>query len=99
MRKVRACAFFLYLLPMEEMTFDAYLISKKIDPSAFKKAEKDQFESLKHIFDQVSPASFTQQKLFLINATRRKFPFTEEAVEVLKKKPLARPKIMKPKTQ
>lgn len=99
MRKVRACAFFLYLLSMEEMTFEAYLKWKKIDPAAFKKAEKEQFDSLKKVFDQVSPTSFTQQKLFLINPIRRKFPFTEEAVEAPKKKPMARPKIMKPKTK
>lgn len=57
----------------EEITFEEYCISKNIHPEAFEKAEPALFAELKVIFDQVSPISFTQQKLFLINNIRRKY--------------------------
>ena len=63
---------------MEVMEFSAYLIAKMIDEVAWKKAEPDQFDELKLLFDQVHPDSFTAQKLFLINPIRRKFPLKQK---------------------
>jgi len=83
---------------MEEMSFNDYLSKKKIDQQAFAKGEPSRFEELKTLFDQVHPDSFTAQKLFLINKTRRAYPLTEEAVEKEVKKPMMRPKIARPKT-
>ncbi len=84
---------------MELMDFQTWLTGKKIDGAAFKKAEPDQFQQLKTVFDQVHPDSFTAQKLFLINPIRRKYPLkTEEAPRAVKPK-AARPMIKpKPKT-
>ena len=83
---------------MEELTFAAYLKSKKIDLKSFFKDEKETFEKWKKEFDQMHPNSFTQQKLFLINKIRREFPLQEAEEKVEKKKPMMRPKIAKPKT-
>ena len=84
---------------MEVMEFSAYLIAKKIDEAAWKKAEPDQFDELKLLFDQVHPDSFTAQKLFLINPIRRKFPLKETAASTTAKPKMARPVIKpKPKT-
>jgi hypothetical protein len=55
------------------VNFETYLESKKIDSAAFRKAEKMLWESLNLEFDQMSPASFTAQKLYLINPIRRKY--------------------------
>lgn len=82
------------------MKFEDYLKTKKIDPKAFQSTQSEQYSEWQGIFDQVHPDSFTQQKLFLINTTRRAFPLKEEIEE---KKPSAgkamRPKIpLKPKT-
>jgi len=55
------------------MTFEAYLKSKKIDPQKFESCDSISFQNLKNYFEQVSPNSFTQQKLFLINDLRRKY--------------------------
>ena len=56
------------------MTFDAYLTDKKINSGAFQAAQPQQWQQLARVFEQVSPASFTQQKLFLINNIRRQYP-------------------------
>lgn len=61
---------------MEE--FEAYLKSKKIDAKAFRKHERQMWEAWKQLFAEVHPNSFTQQKLFLINPVRRKYPLKEE---------------------
>jgi len=53
--------------------FEAYLISKKIDPGAFKEGEPDVWHSWKKEFEQIHPNSFTVQKLNLINPIRRKY--------------------------
>lgn len=85
---------------MEIKDFDSYLIDKKIDAKAFKNADLAQWEKLKILYDQVSPISFTAQKLFLINPIRRKFPLKEE-VEKKQVVVQARPKVVmrpKPKT-
>lgn len=55
------------------MNFEEYLISKKIDASAFSAAEPSVFANWKHDFEQMHPNSFTTQKLNLINPIRRKY--------------------------
>lgn len=60
------------------MTFKEYLESKKIDPKLLFEGDQDLFNEWKRIFKEVSPKSFTQQKLFIINKTRRKFPLQEK---------------------
>ncbi len=59
------------------MTFEEYCAKKKIDPVRFKKDDPKQWEELAGIFEQVSENSFTQQKKFLINDLRRKYPLKE----------------------
>lgn len=83
---------------MEEMSFNDYLVKKKIDPKAFAKGEPERFEEFKTLFDQVHPDSFTAQKLFLINKTRRAFPLVEAPPQQEVEKPMMRPKIARPKT-
>jgi hypothetical protein len=56
------------------VTFEEYLISKKISASAFSAAEPDLFSSWEKEFPQMHPNSFTVQKLNLINPVRRKYP-------------------------
>jgi hypothetical protein len=56
------------------VTFQEYLISKKIDAVAFQQAEAEQFEEWQREFEQQSANSFTAQKLYLINPIRRKYP-------------------------
>lgn len=55
------------------MKFEEYCNIKNIDAKAFQNAEKLYFEELKVIFEQISEASFTQQKMFIINKIRRKY--------------------------
>lgn len=57
----------------EDSAFAAFLNSKNIDSEAFKNAEPGVWETWKNEFDQMHPASFTVQKLNLINAIRRKY--------------------------
>ena len=54
-------------------SFEAYLISKRIDSAAFKLAEPELWMSWKSDFDQSHPNSFTVQRLNLINPVRRKY--------------------------
>jgi hypothetical protein len=60
------------------MNFDDYLSSKKIDASAFKKAEPSLFQTWNSEFDQMHVNSFTVQKLNLINPIRRKYQLKEK---------------------
>jgi hypothetical protein len=84
---------------MELADFQTWLTAKKIDGMAFQKAEPDQYQELKTVFDQVHPDSFTAQKLFLINPIRRKYPLKEEEVIKTAKPKTTRPMIKpKPKT-
>ena len=53
--------------------FETYLISKKIDSEAFRKAEPEVWNAWKNEFEQLHPNSFTVQKLNLLNPVRRKF--------------------------
>ena len=55
------------------MTFEEYLISKKIDENQFKQHEPIRYTSWKTEFEQLHPESFTTQKKFLINEVRRKY--------------------------
>jgi len=80
---------------MEE--FETYLVSKKIDPNLFQQGEPETWQAFRELFYQVSPKSFTMQKLYLINQIRRKYPYKDEGrAEVKtvakKKKPIIRRK-------
>ncbi len=91
--------YILYICPvMEEMSFDDYLVKKKIDPETFREGESSQYDGFKILFDQVHPDSFTAQKLFLINKIRRAYPLKALESEKEVKKPMMRPKIARPKT-
>ena len=79
------------------MTFVEYLYSKKIDSSAFKEKEESRYNELEMLFDQMHPDSFTAQKLYLLNPIRRKYNWKEKT-ESIKREPLAKPKMAKPKT-
>ena len=78
------------------MDFEEYLLSKKIDSGAFKKADPEQWQSWKFIFDQVHPASFTAQKLFLINSFRHLYPVKEAEVEKVQTAKPKKPGKLKP---
>jgi hypothetical protein len=58
------------------MTWEAYLESKKIDSTRFKTAEPERWQEWHDLFAEMSPASFTAQKLYLINSIRRKYLLT-----------------------
>lgn len=68
------------------MTFEEYLISKKIDGDSFQKTEPALCESWKREFAHLHPTSFTSQKLYLINPIRRKYPLRIVPVVVAEKK-------------
>lgn len=55
------------------MTFEEYLITKKIDAEKFRQSEPQRFDEWKYLFAQMHAESFTSQKKFLINLTRRKY--------------------------
>lgn len=55
------------------MTFDEYLIGKKISKEKFAKAEPEMFQEWKGLFEQMHLESFTMHKKFLINPIRRKY--------------------------
>lgn len=79
------------------MTFEDYLISKKIDSAAFNKAEPDRWREWKSLFEEMIPSSFTSQKLYLINPIRRKYLLKEEPAEKPKPAPLVSRPVMRPK--
>jgi hypothetical protein len=56
------------------MSFEDYLREKKIDTDLFKTSEPARWQEWNTIFVELSPASFTAQKLYLINPIRRKYP-------------------------
>jgi hypothetical protein len=83
------------------MTFEEYLVSKKIDPVLFRDGDPALWSSWERDFEQQHPASFTAQKLYLINTVRRKYhlkaaPDTAQPAEKPAARPSARP-IVKPK--
>lgn len=55
------------------MEFEEYLTQKKIDVSQFQQAEPERYAEWKREFEQMSPASFTVQKKFLLNDIRRTY--------------------------
>ena len=55
------------------MEFEAFLISKKIDPLQFSVNDKLLFESWKTAFEQYHIDSFVAQYKFSINQIRRKY--------------------------
>jgi hypothetical protein len=72
------------------MSFEEYLTEKRIDSTAFLKAEPERWNEFQNLFDQVHPNSFTIQKLNLINTIRRKYLLqvtAEEKEVVVPKKP------------
>ncbi|MFP4091526.1 MAG: hypothetical protein ACLFT3_14555 [Cyclobacteriaceae bacterium] len=71
--------------PMQ--TFEEYLSKKKIDSVQFREAEPERWQAWKVTFEQMHPDNFTQQKLFLINETRRKYRLKEEENAVTDAKP------------
>lgn len=74
------------------MTFEEYLISKKIEGDAFHKADAELWNEFKSHFDQQHPKSFTYQKLFLINGLRKMYPLkAEEKAIINPEKKISRP--------
>lgn len=55
------------------MTFEEYCIKKKINSEAFRAQEPERWLEWKLQFEQMHPNSFTEQKKFLINETRRTY--------------------------
>jgi hypothetical protein len=62
-------------------TFEAFLISKKIDSAAFKMAEPEVWMAWKVEFEQTHANSFTMQKLNLINPIRRKYQLQVSSID------------------
>jgi len=56
------------------MTFEEYLISKKIDRNLFQNLDSDLFYFWENTFSKIHPLSFTEQNKFIINKIRRKYP-------------------------
>ncbi|MDJ1491504.1 hypothetical protein QNI19_01100 [Cytophagaceae bacterium DM2B3-1] len=80
------------------ISFEEYLIGKKIDSEAFQRQEHKRWKDYKNIFEQVHPESFTTQKKFVINDLRRQYHLKESTVQidiVTEKKSGAKP-VMKP---
>ena len=80
------------------MTFEEYLVSKKIDSKGFKESEPERWEEWSTLFSMVHPNNFTTQKLNLINSIRRKYKLKEEEIvsDKASAKPAAKP-VMRPK--
>ena len=55
------------------MEFEEYLAQKKIDATQFQRIEPERYAEWEREFGQMNPASFTIQKKFLLNDTRRKY--------------------------
>lgn len=55
------------------MDFEKYLAEKKIDANQFQQADPERYAEWEREFEQISPASFTVQKKFLLNDIRRKY--------------------------
>lgn len=88
------------------MSFEEYLIYKKIDSAAFKTAEPALWNEWLILFDQMNEKSFTAQKLYLINPLRRRFRLPEQAPTLTPTAPpvtnpvapaVGKPKMFKPK--
>ncbi len=81
------------------MNFEEYLISKKIDDQSFRAAEPGLWNEWNRLFEVMSPASFTAQKLYLINPIRRKYQLknTEPVSDQKKDSAPASKPVMRPK--
>jgi hypothetical protein len=66
------------VITLGQMSFEEYLLSKKIDSTAFKSGELSLWQNWQVEFEQVHPHSFTAQKLYLINPLRRKYPLATD---------------------
>jgi len=55
------------------MNFEEYLLQKKINASLFQQNEPSRYAEWQNEFNQLHPDSFTVQKKFLLNDTRRKY--------------------------
>jgi hypothetical protein len=55
------------------MTFNEYLISKKIDQHLFEKFDCGLYKTWEYTFNQIHPLSFTEQNKFLLNSIRKKY--------------------------
>jgi hypothetical protein len=81
------------------MSYEEYLTGKKIDSAAFKAAEPARWKEWQDLFGQISEQSFTAQKLYLINPTRRKYhlkssvPATDQPAASRPGKPVIKPKM------
>ncbi|MCA0233753.1 hypothetical protein [Runella limosa] len=60
------------------MTFEEYLVTKKIDIKTFSQQEAERFQEWEQLFSQIHPESFTAQKKFLLNDVRRKYLLKNE---------------------
>ena len=60
------------------MTFEEFLIKKKIDPVQLKNAEQDFFNEFKSHFNEMGEKSFDHSKKFWFNKLRRANPLAEE---------------------
>ncbi len=56
------------------MTFEEYLISKKISPETFFQKNREEFLQFKTEFEKMNPVTFDQKKKYLVNDLRRKYP-------------------------
>ena len=61
------------------MTFEEFLIRKKIDPVLFKTAEQPLFYEFESHFGQMGEKSFDHSKKFWFNKLRRAYHLKEEA--------------------
>ena len=85
------------------MTFEEFLTDKKIDPAAFKVGDPSLWKEWNFLFEEMNVASFTAQKLYLINPLRRKYLLKETIPTQLvtgtpeNSKPVAKKPVFKPK--
>ena len=63
------------------MTFEEYLVTKKIDGGQLKAAEPALFREWEEEFPLMHPESFTVRKKYKINPLRRKYPLRKETGE------------------
>jgi hypothetical protein len=64
------------------VSFEEYLLSKKIDSASFKSSESLLWQTWEVEFNQMHPQSFTSQKLYLINPIRLRYPLKVEKVNL-----------------
>lgn len=56
------------------IAFDAWLLSKKLNPKSFKEKDPECFFLWEKAFEQMHPESFLMRFKFQINAKRRSYP-------------------------